>query len=146
MNEHSVRKRQTVDSRYTAQNAPNPTQIAAIAVRYSGSPVRSASNRKQSRTTQKATGRRRIVTPRTYPAALLLMMLSMLHWGSWANTEKIDQGWRFELFYLDYTFGLLAAAVLFGLTFGRTDATSANSFFINLHAASNRSIVEAFAA
>jgi len=32
--------------------------------------------------------------------------------------------------------------VLFGLTFGRTDATSANSFFINLHAASNCSIVE----
>jgi glucose uptake protein len=67
----------------------------------------------------------------------------MLLWGSWANTRKIDQAWRFELFYLDYTFGLLAAAVLFGLAFGRTNATSANSFFINLHAASNRSIPDA---
>jgi glucose uptake protein len=86
-----------------------------------------------------------LFTPHAYPAALLLMMLSMLCWGSWANTQKIDQAWRFELFYIDYTFGLLAAAVLFGLTFGRTDATSANSFFVNLRAASNRSVIEAFA-
>ena len=82
-------------------------------------------------------------TPQTYSAALLLMMLSMLCWGSWANTQKIDKTWRFELFYLDYTFGLLAAAVLFGLTFGRTDATSVNTFFTNLHAASGRSVAEA---
>ena len=84
-------------------------------------------------------------TPQTYSAALLLMMLSMLCWGSWANAQKIDTTWRFELFYLDYTLGLLAAAVLFGLTFGRTDATSANSFFVNLHTASSRSLAEAFA-
>jgi glucose uptake protein len=72
------------------------------------------------------------------------MILSMLCWGSWANTQKIDRTWRFELFYLDYTFGLLAASILFGLTLGRTDPASANSFFLNLHAASARSILEAF--
>jgi glucose uptake protein len=33
--------------------------------------------------------------------ALLLMILSMLCWGSWANTQKIDATWRFELFYVD---------------------------------------------
>jgi glucose uptake protein len=85
-----------------------------------------------------------LFTPHTYPAALLLMMLSMLCWGSWANAQKIDAGWRFELFYLDYTFGLLAASILFGLTFGRTDPASADSFFFNLHASSTRSIVDAF--
>jgi glucose uptake protein len=72
------------------------------------------------------------------------MMLSMLCWGSWANTQKIDRTWRFELFYLDYTFGLLAAAILFGLTLGRTDPASTNSFFLNLQASSTRSILEAF--
>jgi glucose uptake protein len=77
--------------------------------------------------------------------ALLLMMLSMLCWGSWANTQKIDSGWRFELFYLDYTLGLLAASMLFGLSFGRTDPASANSFFANLQAASSRSILDALA-
>ncbi len=84
-------------------------------------------------------------TPHTYPMALLLMMLSMLCWGSWANTQKIDASWRFELFYLDYTFGLLAASVLFGLTLGHTDPASPDSFFVNLHASTPRSILEAFA-
>jgi len=86
-----------------------------------------------------------LFTPLTYPAALILMMVSMLCWGSWANTQKIDAKWRFELFYLDYTLGLLAASALFGLTFGRTDRASADSFFSNLHASSARSIIEAFA-
>lgn len=72
------------------------------------------------------------------------MILSMLCWGSWANTQKIDATWRFELFYLDYTFGLLAASILFGLTLGRTDPSSTNSFFLNLYASSIRSILEAF--
>ena len=84
-------------------------------------------------------------TPHTYPVALLLMMLSMLCWGSWANTQKIDATWRFELFYLDYTLGLLTASILFSLTLGRTDPASADSFFLNLRASSTRSIVEAFA-
>jgi glucose uptake protein len=86
-----------------------------------------------------------LFTPHTYPAALLLMILSMLCWGSWANTQKIDVAWRFELFYLDYTFGLLAASVLFGLTFGHSDPSVADSFFINLRSADIRSIIEAFA-
>jgi glucose uptake protein len=85
-----------------------------------------------------------LFTPHTYPAALALMILSMLCWGSWANTQKIDRTWRFELFYLDYTLGLLAASLLFALTLGHTDPSSADSFFVNLHAASTRSIVEAF--
>ena len=73
-----------------------------------------------------------------------MMILSMLCWGSWANTQKIDAAWRFELFYLDYTLGLLAASVLFGLTLGHSDPASADSFFINLHCADPRSIIEAF--
>lgn len=84
-------------------------------------------------------------TPHTYLAALLLMMLSMLCWGSWANTQKIDAAWRFELFYLDYTLGLLVASVLFGLTLGRTGPASPDSFFANLHASSTSSVFEALA-
>jgi glucose uptake protein len=86
-----------------------------------------------------------LFTPHTYPTALLLMILSMLCWGSWANTQKIDATWRFELFYLDYNFGLLAASILFGLTLGHTDPTSPDSFFANLHASSTSSILEAIA-
>jgi glucose uptake protein len=81
--------------------------------------------------------------PHTYLTALLLMILSMICWGSWANAQKIDAAWRFELFYLDYTLGLLGASILFGITLGRTDASSPESFFLNLSSSSTRSILEA---
>jgi len=45
--------------------------------------------------------------PQTYSAALIMMLVSMLCWGSWANTQKIDKTWRFELFYWDYMWGIL---------------------------------------
>lgn len=49
------------------------------------------------------------------------MVLSMLCWGSWANTIKLaGNRWRFELFYFDYAFGVLLLAVLAAFTFGTT--------------------------
>ena len=84
-------------------------------------------------------------TPHTYPVALLMMLVSMLCWGSWANTEKIDKTWRFELYYWDYMWGIVACALLFGLTLGRTNPAAPVSFFHNLDSASARSLAEAFA-
>lgn len=72
------------------------------------------------------------------------MLVSMLCWGSWANTQKIDKGWRFELFYWDYIWGLLACALSVGLTLGNRNPASADSFFRNLSNASARSLLEAF--
>ncbi|MHB8502679.1 MAG: GRP family sugar transporter [Candidatus Acidiferrales bacterium] len=66
----------------------------------------------------------------------------MLCWGSWANTQKIDKEWRFELFYWDYIWGLLACALLFGLTLGSSNPASPDSFFRNLGTASFRSLLE----
>jgi glucose uptake protein len=83
-------------------------------------------------------------TPHTYLPALLMMLFSMLCWGSWANTEKIDRSWRFELFYWDYMWGIVLCALLFGLTMGRTIPADPGSFFRNLGQASTRSLVEAF--
>jgi glucose uptake protein len=56
--------------------------------------------------------------PETYQAALFLMILSMLCWGSWANTLKLCPQYRFQLFYWDYVIGLAAGAILWGLTAG----------------------------
>lgn len=84
-------------------------------------------------------------TPHTYPAALLMMLVSMLCWGSWANTEKIDKTRRFELYYWDYMWGIVACALLFGLTLGRTNPAAPGSFFHNLNTASARALAEAFA-
>ncbi len=46
------------------------------------------------------------------------MIVSMLCWGSWANTLKLCPRFRFQLFYWDYAIGLAAGAVLWGLTAG----------------------------
>ena len=84
-------------------------------------------------------------TPQTYSMALFLMTLSMLCWGTWANTQKITRSWPFALYYFDYTIGLLVCSVLFGLTLGQIDPSSPDSFFLNLRAASQRSLWLAFA-
>ena len=59
-----------------------------------------------------------MILPQTYAAALFLMILSMICWGSWANTYKLAGKWRFELFYFDYALGVLLAAIAIGFTFG----------------------------
>ncbi|HUD57813.1 MAG TPA: hypothetical protein VMR02_21475, partial [Terracidiphilus sp.] len=56
--------------------------------------------------------------PATYQAAFLLMLLSMICWGSWANTLKLCQGYRFQLFYWDYALGVVLGALVLGLTAG----------------------------
>ena len=59
-----------------------------------------------------------MILPTTYAAALLLTLLSMICWGSWANTFKLSKNWRFELFYFDYAFGVLIMALIAAFTFG----------------------------
>jgi glucose uptake protein len=59
-----------------------------------------------------------MILPHTYLATLLILFLSMICWGSWANTQKMAGAWRFELFYFDYAFGVLLTAVIIAFTFG----------------------------
>ncbi len=56
--------------------------------------------------------------PETYAIALTFMVLSMLCWGSWANTIKLCPGYRFQLFYWDYVIGLFVGALAWGITLG----------------------------
>ena len=58
-----------------------------------------------------------MILPQTYAVALCLMILSMLCWGSWANTYKASK-WRFELYYFDFSVGLLALALILAFTVG----------------------------
>jgi glucose uptake protein len=59
-----------------------------------------------------------MILPSTYQAALFLMLMSMLCWGSWANAFKLTRNWRFELFYFDYSLGVVLAALIAAFTFG----------------------------
>jgi glucose uptake protein len=59
-----------------------------------------------------------MLAPETYLAALCLTILTMLCWGSWANTLKLCPGYRFQLFYWDYAIGMAVGAIFWGLTAG----------------------------
>lgn len=93
-----------------------------------------------------------MMIPSTYTVALLLAVLSMVCWGSWANTLKLAGKWRFELYYFDYSIGVLIAATVAAFTFGSidgavTDASGpAFSFMDNLSVASRLLMAYAVAA
>jgi len=73
--------------------------------------------------------------PQVYGLALVMMIFTMLCWGSWVNTYKLCKGWRFELFYWDYVWGILICSLLISVTLGRTDPASPDSFFQSLRSA-----------
>ncbi len=83
--------------------------------------------------------------PQVYAVALLMMIISMICWGSWANTQKLVRKWRFELFYWDYVWGILILSLLAGFTLGRTDAGSPDSFLNNLRIADSQHLLMALA-
>ncbi|MDP2722214.1 MAG: GRP family sugar transporter [Bacteroidales bacterium] len=77
----------------------------------------------------------------SYTLAVGLCFITMLCWGSWANSQKIAaKNWRFELFYWDYVIGILLFSLLFGFTFGSTGSLGM-SFLDSINQASNSSIV-----
>jgi len=82
--------------------------------------------------------------PELYGIALTFMVISMLCWGSWANTLKLCPGFRFQLFYWDYVIGLVVAAIAWGLTLGSFGSVG-RPFIADIAHASAHSIVLAVA-
>ena len=55
----------------------------------------------------------------SYLASVFFCVITMLCWGSWANTQKLaSKEWRFELFYWDYVLGVLLLSVASAFTLG----------------------------
>lgn len=55
----------------------------------------------------------------SYHVAVLLSIVTMICWGSWANTQKLaSKTWRYELFYWDYVIGIVLIALVLGFTMG----------------------------
>jgi glucose uptake protein len=63
-----------------------------------------------------------VILPTSDSSALILLVFSMLCLGSWANAQKLSGKWRFELFYYDYSFGVMVCAVLAAFTLGSLDS------------------------
>ncbi|MDQ6842870.1 MAG: GRP family sugar transporter [Bacteroidota bacterium] len=78
-----------------------------------------------------------------YSTAILFCVITMLCWGSWANTQKLAAtSWRFELFYWDYVLGILLVSLLFAFTLGSNGA-GGRSFVADVSQADSGSIVSA---
>jgi glucose uptake protein len=75
-----------------------------------------------------------VFQPQSYAIALSFMILSMLCWGSWANTVKLCPGYRFQLFYWDYVVGLCLGTLLWGLSLGSLGGTGLPFVADALHA------------
>lgn len=73
--------------------------------------------------------------------ALLLCIVTMLGWGSWANTQKMagNARWPFQLYYWDYAVGVLLLSLLFAFTAGSV-GSEGQSAAANLHSASGGSL------
>lgn len=81
----------------------------------------------------------------SYTLAVVLCFVTMLCWGSWANTQKIAaKSWRFELFYWDYVLGILLFSLILGFTLG-SSGSQGMGFIQNLQQADSASILGALA-
>jgi len=78
----------------------------------------------------------------SYSLAVLFCIITMLCWGSWANTQKLaEKSWRFELFYWDYVIGILILSLAFAFTLGSSG--EGRSFLADLQQANNNNIQSA---
>jgi glucose uptake protein len=84
-----------------------------------------------------------MVLVQNYTLAVFLCAIAMICWGSWQNTQNlIGKGWRFELYYWDYSLGILLFALLMAFTFGSL-GNQGRSFIPDLEQADYRNLLSA---
>jgi glucose uptake protein len=75
-----------------------------------------------------------------YTLAIVFCFVTMLCWGSWANTQKLAAAtWRFELFYWDYVIGILIFSIISAFTLGSM-GSEGRSFLEDLQQADTSNI------
>jgi len=75
-----------------------------------------------------------------YPLAVIMCFVTMLCWGSWANTQKLaSKEWRFQLFYWDYAIGVLLLSLILAFTMGSI-GSEGRGFISDLGQASGEAI------
>ncbi len=81
-----------------------------------------------------------MVTIESYAVAVAMCFITMLCWGSWANTQKLaTKEWRFQLFYWDYAIGVLLLSLILAFTMG-SFGSSGRSFLADVSQASGSAI------
>lgn len=81
-----------------------------------------------------------MVLVQSYPVAVVMCIITMLCWGSWANMQKLaSKEWRFQLFYWDYCLGVLLLTLLMAFTLG-SNGSSGRGFLDDVGQASGANI------
>ncbi len=81
-----------------------------------------------------------MVIVESYPLAVVMCFVTMLCWGSWANTQKLaSKEWRFQLFYWDYAIGVLLFSLALAFTMGST-GTAGRGFLADVGQAEGSAI------
>ncbi len=79
----------------------------------------------------------------SYLIAVIMCVITMICWGSWANTQKLaSKEWRFQLFYWDYSIGVLLLALVLAFTIGSFGSVG-RSFITDLKQGSGGAITSA---
>ncbi|MFM7022082.1 MAG: GRP family sugar transporter [Flavobacteriales bacterium] len=79
-----------------------------------------------------------------YSSAVLFCIVTMLCWGSWANTQKLaNKGWRFELFYWDYILSMFVFSLLLAFTMG-SSGEEGRPFIVDIFQADASNLLYAF--
>jgi glucose uptake protein len=80
----------------------------------------------------------------SYTLAIAMCIITMLCWGSWANTQKLaSKEWRFQLFYWDYAIGVMLLSLVLAFTLGST-GSGGRSFLTDLRQADAQWLGSAF--
>lgn len=75
---------------------------------------------------------------------MMTLVLAALLWSIWANTQRADRKWRFELYAFDFALGALLMVVVLAITIGNAGSSNSFTFEDTLTVASKRNLGTAF--
>lgn len=85
-----------------------------------------------------------MIVVESYAIAIVMCFITMLCWGSWANTQKLaSKEWKFQLFYWDYAIGVVLLTLLLAFTIG-SFGPAGRPFLQDLSQGSSSAFLSAF--
>ena len=87
-----------------------------------------------------------MVIIQSYTIAVVMCLVTMICWGSWANTMKLTKkDWVFQLYYWDYSAGVVLFALILAFTLG-SSGSDGRSFVDDIRQAGYEALGYALAA
>lgn len=85
-----------------------------------------------------------MIIVQSFPIAVVMCFVTMLCWGSWANTQKLaSREWPFQLYYWDYAIGVFILSLIMAFTMGSM-GSAGRGFMADLQQGTMESLLSAF--